>query len=191
MAELGIALNSTASTTIPLAPPLSPTSHTNPGVSGIVKEALECNSDTESTTIEVDTRPIWPHRPELIYKQYLTEKEAWLRAHPDVQPANYRTERGLEVYSRRWCNENRRYLGKDRLNLQTETLLDQAPNWTIEQISAWLDYKALEDEEIERQVEAEFIAEGGFSRERGVFKTRMAGYRANYEAQRAQYRFVP
>jgi histone H3/H4 len=28
-----------------------------------------------------DTRPIWPGRPELIYKQYLIEKEAWLTSH--------------------------------------------------------------------------------------------------------------
>jgi hypothetical protein len=45
------------------------------------------------------TRPIWPGRPELLYKQYLAEKEAWLTAHLDVRLANYRTARGLEVYS--------------------------------------------------------------------------------------------
>ena len=39
----------------------------------------------------VDTRPIWPHRSELIHKRYVAEKEDWLRAHPDAQPAQYRT----------------------------------------------------------------------------------------------------
>jgi hypothetical protein len=31
--------------------------------------------DPENTTIEVDTRPIWPGRPELIYQAYVAEKE--------------------------------------------------------------------------------------------------------------------
>ena len=36
----------------------------------------------ESTIIIPDTRPIWPGRPELIYRQYLAEKEAWLADNP-------------------------------------------------------------------------------------------------------------
>jgi hypothetical protein len=52
-----------------------------------------------------NTRPIWPGRIELIYKQYIVEKEAWLTAHPTVRPFNYREKRGLESYSPRWCKE--------------------------------------------------------------------------------------
>ena len=106
----------------------------------------------------------------LLYKQYLAEKEAWLLAHPDVRPAKYRTARGLEVYLVRWCNEKRRCLPRERINLETETELDEAPNWTHEEISAWLDNDALKDQEIEKEVEAELIAPGGFgqSKERGV-----------------------
>jgi hypothetical protein len=52
-----------------------------------------------------DTRPIWPGRIELIYKQYIVEKEAWLTAHPTVRPSNYREKRGLESYSARWGKE--------------------------------------------------------------------------------------
>jgi hypothetical protein len=138
-----------------------------------------------------DTRPIWPRRPELIYKQYLIEKEAWLTAHPDVQPASYRTARGLEVYSERWCRRNCKYLPKDRLDLQTETLLDQDPDWTIEEISAWLDNAALEEQEVEQQVEAEIIAAGGYgqSRDRDVSRI-MRGFQTDYLAQMEQYRFV-
>jgi hypothetical protein len=36
--------------------------------------------DPENTTIELDTRPIWPGRPELIYQAYIAEREAWLAA---------------------------------------------------------------------------------------------------------------
>jgi hypothetical protein len=120
--------------------PISPTLHANSGVTGITEAAdIDAGSNVESTTIEAqppsptsiseapatpaapDTRPIWPGRPELLYKQYLAEKEAWLTAHLDIQPANYRTARGLEVYSVRWCNENRRYLPRERINIETET----------------------------------------------------------------------
>jgi hypothetical protein len=68
----------------------------------------------------------------------------------------------------RWCNENRRYLPRERIDIETETELDNAPNWTHEEISAWLDNEALKEQEIEREVEAELIAAGGFSRQRGV-----------------------
>jgi hypothetical protein len=127
-------------------------------------------STPESTTQPVpestDTRPIWPGRPELIYRRYLAEKEAWLIAHPDVQPAKYRAARGLEKHSQRWCNENRRYLGYQRLDLETETLLEDSPDWTNEEIEAWLDWDAQETIEVEQQVEAELIAAGGFGRQR-------------------------
>jgi hypothetical protein len=51
--------------------------------------------DPENTTIEVDIRPIWPGRPELIYQAYLAEKNTWLAANPAIQPAQYRNKRGL------------------------------------------------------------------------------------------------
>jgi hypothetical protein len=185
--------------------PISPALHANYGVTGIAEAALELDIDAGST-IEVqppsptsseapaalDTRPIWPGRPELLYKQYLAKKEAWLIAHLDVQPANYRTARGLEVYSVRWCNENRRYLPRERIDLQTETELDEALNWTHEEISAWLDNDALKDQEIEQEVEAELISAGGFGQnnERGVRRLQKR-IRMDQEAQREQYRFFP
>ena len=77
-----------------------------------------------------DTRPIWPGRIELIYKQYIVEKEAWLTAHPTVRPSNYREKRGLESYSPRWCKEQSRYLPNHRIDLETETILEGRPHWT-------------------------------------------------------------
>jgi hypothetical protein len=85
---------------------------------------LASESTTQLASESVDTRPIWPGRPELIYQQYLAKKEAWLLANPRVQPAQYHTARGLEHYSRRWLNENQRNLGFQRLNLETETLIE-------------------------------------------------------------------
>jgi hypothetical protein len=78
--------------------PISPVLHANLGVTSIVEAVLEQDIDIGST-IEVqlpspastskapttpDTRLIWLGRPKLLYKQYLTEKEAWLIAHLDV-----------------------------------------------------------------------------------------------------------
>jgi hypothetical protein len=97
-----------------------------------------------------DTRPIWPGRIELIYKQYIVEKEAWLTAHPTVRPFNYREKRGLESYSPRWCKEQSRYLPDHRIDLETETILEGRPHWTTEEIHAWLDYEALQEQEVER-----------------------------------------
>ena len=90
----------------------------------------------------------------------------------------------------RWCNENRRYLPRERIDLQTETELDEAPNWTHEEISAWLDNDALKDQQIEQEVEAELISAGGFgqNKERGVRRLQKRIQR-DREAEREQYRF--
>jgi hypothetical protein len=138
-----------------------------------------------------DTRPIWPGRIELIYKQYIVEKEAWLTAHPTVRPSNYREKRGLESYSPRWCKEQSRYLPDHRIDLETETILKGRPHWTTEEIYAWLDYEALQEQEVERQVEAELIAAGGFgqSRERGI-RGVYGRIETDFQALKEQYRFV-
>jgi hypothetical protein len=138
-----------------------------------------------------DTRPIWPGRIELIYKQYIVEKEAWLTTHPTVRPSNYRAKRGLESYSPRWCKEQSRYLPDHRIDLETETILEGRPHWTTEEIYAWLDYEALQEQEVERQVEADLIAAGGFgqSKERG-FQGVYGRVETDFQALKEQYRFV-
>ena len=58
-----------------------------------------------------------------------------------------------------------------RLDLETETLLDyreHPPEWTDEEVEAWLDWDAQETIEVEMQVQAEFDIRGGLSAERGV-----------------------
>ena len=146
---------------------------------------------TPEPTLTIDTRPIWPGRIELIYKQYIVEKEAWLTAHPTVRPSNYREKRGLESYSPRWCKEQSRYLPDHRIDLETETILEGRPHWTTEEIYAWLDYEALQEQEVERQVEAELIAAGGFgqSRERGIQGV-YSRVETDFQALKEQYRFV-
>jgi hypothetical protein len=139
-----------------------------------------------------DTRPIWPGRIEVIYKHYIAEKEAWLAQHPTVRPVNYRKARGLRAYSRQWIKDNkwRLPLPLQRLDLDTETLLDQedGPQWTDEEIRAWHDYDELEEQRVEEEEEAAFIRRGGFSGERGV-RSLWGQIGANIEADKARYRF--
>jgi hypothetical protein len=89
----------------------------------------------------LDTRPIWPGRPKLIYPRYLVNKDAWLAAHLENQPAKCRIARGLQHYPKVWLNENRRNLGFQRKVLERVTLssLVDSPNWTDEEATAWLD----------------------------------------------------
>jgi hypothetical protein len=148
---------------------------------------------TLGSTIELvpDTRPIWPGRPELIYQQYLAKKEAWLANNPKVRSASYRRARSLEVYPYDWIKERRRELPVQRLDLDTETLIKGIADWTNEEVSAWLDWDKIKDQEVERQVEAEVARAGGFgqSRARGS-RGLWNQLEANIEARRAQYRFA-
>jgi hypothetical protein len=71
------------------------------------------------------------------------------------------------------------------------TILEGRPHWTTEEIHAWLDYEALQEQEVERQVEAELIAAGGFgqSRERGIRGVH-GRIETDFQALKEQYRFV-
>jgi hypothetical protein len=97
----------------------------------------------------------------------------------------------LESYSAKYCKEQLRFLPRQRLDLETETLHKGGPHWTTEEVQAWLTYEALQEQEVERQVEAELIAAGGFgqSRESGV-RGLWSRLETDYHAREEQYRFV-
>jgi hypothetical protein len=138
---------------------LQPTAHV-----ALQSQSLESRANTMDP--EVDTRPIWPGRPELIYQAYLAEKEAWLAANPTVLPLQYRHKRGLPKWSESWCRQNKKFLPYQRLNLQSETLILGDPNWSYEELRAWLDWDQKKQEEADQEAEAELIAAGGFGRVR-------------------------
>ena len=170
---------------------LDSTSQSDPESTSQPELELTSQPDPESTSQpDLDTRLVWPGRPELIYRQYLTEKEAWLSAHPLVRPSNYRSARGLESFSIKYCKEQTRFLPIQRLDLRTESLIEGRPHWSTEEIHAWLDNEALQEQDIDRQVEAELVAAGGFgqSGRRGVqgLWNQIGG---DIEAEKARYRF--
>jgi hypothetical protein len=69
-----------------------------------LQELESLSPEPENPATEVDTRPIWPGRIELIYQAYLAEKTTWLAANPTVQPAQYRSKRGLQRWSKAACD---------------------------------------------------------------------------------------
>lgn len=181
---------------------LSEDLHTNSQLQSIAQIAgqqLESGSNTrsvsnnpESTTIEVDTRPIWPGRPELIYQAYLAEKEAWLAANPAVLPAQYRNKRGLTRWSESWCRQHKKFLPYQRLDLQSETLILGDPNWSYEELRAWLDWDEKKQEEADQEAEAELITAGGFGRVRKDQGLRggMSRIMGGVAAENRMYRFI-
>jgi hypothetical protein len=172
----------------------TPESTTQPASESTTQPASESTTQPASdlTIIIPDTRPIWPGRPELIYRQYLAKKEAWLADNPGVTPASYRRSRGLEIYSLSWIKQRRQGLPIWRLDLDTETLLkEDIAEWSYDEVSAWLDWGKVQDQEVERQAEAELIEAGGFgrSKERGI-RGLWDRVDADIEARNTQYRFT-
>ena len=150
-----------------------------------------CGGEVTPSSGLPTTRPIWPGCPELIYQRYLAEKEAWLTEHHSVRPSSYRKARGFKSYSARTCTEHTRFLPSQRLDLETETFLEGRPHWSTEEVQAWLYWDERQQEEVNKQVEAELIAAGGFgkSKERGI-KELWNRVDADIEARKAKYRFV-
>jgi hypothetical protein len=139
-----------------------------------------------------DTRPINPKRPELIYQRYLAEKQAWLAAHPAVRPSGYRKARGFKSYNTAYCRRRAKELPLQRLDLETETLssLDDTPNWTTEEVQAWLDYEEVLQEEADKVEEAELVAAGGYGRVRGGYRSVWSRVERDIQAEKEQYRFT-
>ena len=99
-------------------------------------ETKEVDEMEEVDETEEDNRPIWPGRPEVIFSQYLANRDTWLAAHPIIQTSQYRIALGLKSWSIQWCKQQVKYLPKQRLDIKTERLLDGDPNWSIEEIQA-------------------------------------------------------
>ena len=147
---------------------------------------LDPENTTINTTIKVNTRPIWPGHPELIYQAYVAEKNAWLAANPALQPAKYRTKRGFTRWSESWCRQNKKLLPYQRLDLQSETLIPGDPNWSYEELRAWLDWHEKKQAEADqgRKV-AEYSAIQAAETARAVYVQEQMRDLASLDKQRA------
>jgi hypothetical protein len=81
-------------------------------------------------------------------------------------------------------------MGLQRLVLEIETLLPGRPHWLPEEIDAYADFQALEDERVEQAIEVEMAFHGGFGTERGI-KGAHTRIRDQIQQENAQYRFAP
>ena len=99
-------------------------------------------------------KPLYHDRPEIIYQQYITEKESWLAKNPSVQANQYQKAQGWQIYSKRIIEDYRIHLGLDRYKPSGEYIRGYHPNWTVEEITAWIDYQ----EVLEDRLTAEFEA---------------------------------
>jgi hypothetical protein len=162
----------------------------------ILEPLISLSPEPENPPIQVplavDTRLIWPGRIELIYQTYLAEKNTWLAANPTIRPAQYRSKRGLHKWTKAACEDYKLkwLLPQQRLNLESETLIEGPPNWTREEIHAWLDWDKEQDKIVEQQVEAEVVAAGGYGGDsrRGIGHIHRQ-IEAEDIAERQQYRF--
>jgi hypothetical protein len=159
--------------------------------------AIEMNATSDFAAAippvaSMDNRPIWPGRIELIYREYIKEKETWLAAHPTTQPANYRRARGLEDLSPKACRQLLKFLPLQRLNIEATPvkLLPGQPYWSIEEIQAWSDEDARQEREIEAQMDAELTQAGGFGplvRGRVNIERQEIADKANLDMEMYQY----
>ena len=170
--------------------------HTNSEAQSIAQVALQefesLSPEPENPATEVDTRPIWPGRIELIYQAYLAEKTTWLAANPTVRPAQYRTKRGLRKLTKAIYDSQKWKLPRQRIDLESKTLIEGPPGWLTEEIQAWLDWDPTQEEALEQQLEVEYIAAGGFGSEgrRGIGHIHRR-IEAEVATERSQYRFYP
>jgi hypothetical protein len=84
--------------------------------------------------------------PEMIYERYLRKKAAWLSQHPNVDPEDYRTARGLPI-----CAHD--VLRNTVWTMPGPQIYDRARHgirWTDEEVYAWTDHhQAQEDNLVE------------------------------------------
>ncbi|KAJ8103403.1 hypothetical protein POJ06DRAFT_234429 [Lipomyces tetrasporus] len=155
-----------------------------------LQELETLSPEPENPATEVDTRPIWPGRIELIYQAYLAENTTWLAANPTVRPTQYRTKRGLLRWTKAVCNGEMWQLPRQRINLETETLIEGPASWKTEEVQAWLDWEQRQEQDLERQLDTEYAAAGGFGSEsrRGIGHIHRQ-LQAESDAERSQYRF--
>jgi hypothetical protein len=140
---------------------------------------------------EVETRPVWPGRIEVIYATYIAKKAAFLAAHPTVQESNYRKFCGLKVWKPLNRRYQKRFLPQQRVDITAKKLIDRRANWSSEEIDAYLDYQAVREREIEAEEEARIVAQGGFGRSKDQGISGLLGQiNRSIQEDETQYCFV-
>ena len=100
------------------------------------------------------SRPLSFDRPEMIYIRYIMDKETWLKENPqvssDMDMDEYRKARNLPIYHKEILDSWRKYLGLQRCEPSGKPISGQ-PNWTGEEISAYLDFQDTLEDQLTKQ----------------------------------------
>jgi hypothetical protein len=126
----------------------------------------EPEPELQSIVVELP-KELAPDRPEVLIQSYMAEKEAWLKAHPSVRPANYRKARKWKTLQPKILREQLWLMPRERRNLQGNIIASKA-NWTLEEITIWLDNEERLENQAEKQVESDFEVNGKKHSLRGV-----------------------
>lgn len=102
-------------------------------------------------------KPLGPNRPEMIYIRYIAEKVDWLAKNPYVRPNNYRKARGWPIWNRKTVESHRHHLPLERRKPSGEIISEHA-DWTIEEITAFLDNDDQEEDQLAEEMLAEMMA---------------------------------
>lgn len=114
-------------------------------------------------------KQLGPNRPEMVFRRYTIEKEAWLAAHPAIRPSEYRRKRGWITLRKRQLQDHIRHMPEERRNLNGDIIQAKA-NWSTEEVMAWLDNEErLEDEEYEK-LDQQYKKDGHWGQQGGVRK---------------------
>ena len=71
------------------------------------------------------------------------------------------------MYSRRYLKETNLKF-RQRLDINTKTLIEGSPNWTNEELDAFLDFQEDEDQRVEKEENERYIRMSGRNTEIGI-----------------------
>ena len=97
----------------------------------------------------------------------------------------------MEEISRRVCRDQARFLPLERIDLETEKVVEGCPHWTDDEIRAFLDYgQRQEEEQCEIELAELKAYSGRFCADRGN-KALWAALERKRDQDRLLYRFAP
>ena len=97
----------------------------------------------------IPLKPLHPDRPEMCMIHYNTERSKWLEENPTVSIDKYREVRGLPTYTNNDIKYHcYRHLHFYEWQAPTGEIVSREPNWTNEEVIAWIDNQRRLDDEL-------------------------------------------
>lgn len=137
--------------------PLSVSSHSSDEDFPLLEQQLRSqvtSKQASPTPILSSTKKLAPDRPEVVWQAYIKERDTWLAQNPYVKLRDYRRHRGLsKVLKKSLLDWHRGHMPLDRRDL-TGKIIPGKPNWTSEEVMAWLDHEEIRGEQVYQETKA-------------------------------------